>query len=86
MPGWRNTRFDRLVEEAARIADEGRRMELYREADRILVAEEAVVMPLGYAQGRILRKQWVTVPRVPPALLRLKDVVCRARGQGRREM
>jgi ABC-type oligopeptide transport system substrate-binding subunit/class 3 adenylate cyclase len=76
MPGWCNARFDRLVGEAARVADQGKRMALYREAERILVAEEAVVMPLGYAQGRILAKPWVTVPRVPPALLRLKQVVC----------
>jgi oligopeptide transport system substrate-binding protein len=79
MPGWCNTRFDGLVEEAARATDQARRMVLYREADRILVAEESAIMPLGYAQGRILVKPWVSVPMVPPALLRLRDVVCRAR-------
>jgi oligopeptide transport system substrate-binding protein len=77
-PGWHYARFDCLVEEAARVADQGRRMVLYREADRILVAEEAVVMPLGYARGRILAKPWVTVPQVPPALVRLKHVACRS--------
>jgi oligopeptide transport system substrate-binding protein len=85
MPGWRNARFDNLVEEAARVTDQTRRTALYAEADRILVTQEAVVMPLGYAQGRILLKPWVTVPQVPPALLRLKDVVCYGRRQGRRE-
>jgi ABC-type oligopeptide transport system substrate-binding subunit len=74
-PRWHNARFDALVEEAARVADQTRRLELYGEADRILVAEEAVVMPLGYAQGRILAKPWVTIPRVPPVLMRLKHVV-----------
>jgi oligopeptide transport system substrate-binding protein len=74
-PRWRNARFDALVEEAARVADQNRRLELYGEADRILVAEEAVVMPLGYAQGRILAKPWVTIPRVPPVLMRLKSIV-----------
>jgi len=72
---WHNARFDALVGEAARVADQTRRMELYREADRILVAEETVIMPLGYAQGRILMKPWVTMPRVPPVLMRLKHVV-----------
>jgi ABC-type oligopeptide transport system substrate-binding subunit len=76
-PRWHNARFDALVEEAARVTDETRRMELYQEADRILVAQEAVVMPLGYAQGRILVKPWVTIPRVPPALMRLKHIVLR---------
>jgi oligopeptide transport system substrate-binding protein len=75
-PRWHSARFDALVEEAAQITDQKRRMEFYREADRILVAEEAAAMPLGYGRGRVLAKPWVTVPRVPPALLRLKDVVC----------
>jgi len=74
-PRWHSARFDALVEEAARVADQTRRMELYQEADRILVAEEAVIMPLGYARGRILVKPWVTIPRVPPALMRLKHIV-----------
>jgi ABC-type oligopeptide transport system substrate-binding subunit/tetratricopeptide (TPR) repeat protein len=74
-PRWHNARFDALVEEAARVADQTRRMELYQEADRILVAEEAVIMPLSYAQGRILVKPWVTIPRVPPVLMRLKHIV-----------
>jgi ABC-type oligopeptide transport system substrate-binding subunit/tetratricopeptide (TPR) repeat protein len=82
--GWHSARFDALVEEAARIADRKRRMALYREADRILVAEEAVVVPLGYGRGRILVKPWVTVPRLPSALLRLKDVVCSADRRDRR--
>jgi oligopeptide transport system substrate-binding protein len=74
-PGhWHHARFDALVEKAGRIAEQPRRMELYREADRILVAEEAAVMPLGYVRGRILVKPWVTVPRVPPVMMRLKDV------------
>jgi ABC-type oligopeptide transport system substrate-binding subunit len=74
-PRWHNARFDALVEEAARVTDQTRRMELYQEADRILIAEETVIMPLGYAQGRILVKPWVTIPRVPPALMRLKHIV-----------
>ncbi|MFX1265944.1 MAG: ABC transporter substrate-binding protein, partial [Promethearchaeota archaeon] len=75
-PGrWHNRRFDALVEEAARLADQTRRMALYQEADRILVAEEAAIIPLGYGQGRTLVKPWVTIPRVPPALMRFKHVV-----------
>ncbi|MEA3377507.1 MAG: ABC transporter substrate-binding protein [Chloroflexota bacterium] len=84
-PRWHNPRFDALVEQAAQVADGGRRLELYREADRILVAEEAVVMPLGYGRGRILVKPWVALPSVPPALLRLKDVSCCVAGHEERE-
>jgi oligopeptide transport system substrate-binding protein len=80
-PHWHNARFDGLVEEAARVADQTRRLELYGEADRILVAGEAVVMPLGYAQGRILAKPWVTIPRVPPVLMRLKSIFLQREGR-----
>jgi oligopeptide transport system substrate-binding protein len=77
VPRWLNARFDTLVEQAARVTDQHRRIELFQEADRILVCEEAAIMPLFYAQGRILVKPWVTVPRVPPVLLRLQDIILR---------
>ena len=75
VPHWHNAHFDALVEEAAHVADQTKRITLFQEADRILVSEEAVIMPLCYAQGRILVKPWVTMPRVPPALLRFQDIV-----------
>jgi oligopeptide transport system substrate-binding protein len=79
--GWRSARFDALVEEAARVADPARRMALYQEADRILVRDETAIMPLWYAPGRILVKPWVTIPRVPPALLNLKEIILEAEEQ-----
>jgi ABC-type oligopeptide transport system substrate-binding subunit/class 3 adenylate cyclase/ribosomal protein L40E len=72
---WHNARFDSLIEEAARVADQARRIELYQEADGILVRDEAAIMPLGYGQGRVLVKPWVTMPRVPPVQMRLKNIV-----------
>lgn len=83
-PSWHHARFDALVEEAAQVTEGRRRMELYREADRILVAEEAVVVPLGYGFGRILVKPWLSVPSVPPVMLRLKDFVCKMEDRGAR--
>ena len=79
IPRWYNARFDALVEQAASVFDQAKRIALFREADRILVSEEAAIMPIYYAQGRILVKPWVTIPRVPPTLLRLQDVVLQAR-------
>ena len=76
-PRWRHARFDALVEEAARVVDQAARMRLYREADWILVAEEAVIMPLSYGRGRILAKPWVELPQVPCVPMRLKNVVVR---------
>jgi len=76
---WRNAEFDRCVEEAATILDQNRRLDLYRKADHILVAEETVIVPMYYSQGRILAKPWVSIPRIPPAMLKLKEVVIHQR-------
>jgi oligopeptide transport system substrate-binding protein len=55
---WQNEAYDRLVEEARRVTDQGERMKLYRQADRILV-EEAAIMPLIYGRLNMLVKPWV---------------------------
>jgi oligopeptide transport system substrate-binding protein len=78
-PRWHNARFDNLVEEAERVTDHARRMELYQEADRILVVEEAVIMPLTYGQGRVLVKPWVTCPGSFLAPLCLNNLVVERR-------
>ncbi len=59
--GWRHPRLEQLLEEAALTADRVRRLAMYREADRILVNEEAVVVPLSYTAFRDvdLLKPWV---------------------------
>jgi len=59
-PHWHNDRFDALVDKAAQTTDQAHRMALYHEADQILVAEEAVIMPFSYGREPILVKPWVT--------------------------
>jgi oligopeptide transport system substrate-binding protein len=56
--GWRNEAYDRLVEGARRVMDQGERMRMYQQADRILV-EEAPVLPLLYGRLHRLVKPWV---------------------------
>jgi len=55
---WQNEAYDRLVEEARRVTDQGERMKLYGQADRILV-EEAPIMPFAYRRCHLLVKPWV---------------------------
>jgi oligopeptide transport system substrate-binding protein len=74
-PRWKDERFDALVEEGARVLDQGERIQLYQEADRILVSEQAVILPIGYAQGRQLSKPWVRMPEATPQMVRLRDVI-----------
>ena len=55
---WQNESYVQLVEEARRITDQGERIKLYEQADRILV-EAAAVMPLFYWRMHLLVKPWV---------------------------
>jgi ABC-type oligopeptide transport system substrate-binding subunit/class 3 adenylate cyclase len=56
---WQHEKYDRLVEEARRVLDQEQRMDLYSKADRILVVEEAVIIPLTYMWSHLLVKPWV---------------------------
>lgn len=46
--GWGSPRYDALIAAAGRERDEGRRMGLFREAERILVVDEMPIMPVYF--------------------------------------
>ena len=69
---WRNETYARLVEKARRVMDQGERMELYGQADRILV-KEAVIMPLVYRRWHMMVKPWVS--KIPTWVIKWKDVI-----------
>ena len=49
--GWRNRRYDELIHQANRQLDLKRRAELFRQAETVLVAEEAPVAPIYFYAG-----------------------------------
>lgn len=49
--GWRHQQFDQWVEQAASLTKPSERFQLYHQADNLLVAEEAAIVPLYYWQG-----------------------------------
>ena len=49
--GWSNARFDELIAAAARENDRDRRFAIFREAEKILVTDEAPICPLYYYVG-----------------------------------
>jgi len=57
-PAFLGEAYEGLVERARRLTDQEERMSLYREADRMLV-EEAAVVPLTYNRDHWLVKPWV---------------------------
>jgi ABC-type oligopeptide transport system substrate-binding subunit/class 3 adenylate cyclase len=58
--GYSNPRFDELIERASRERDVRRRLELFHEADRLAVAEDAAVIPLSYERDASYVKPWVS--------------------------
>jgi ABC-type oligopeptide transport system substrate-binding subunit len=72
---WQDEAYEGLVEEARCVTDQGERMKVYQEADRILV-EKAAIMPLTYRCFHMLVKPWVRkFPTSAPFWWFLKDVV-----------
>jgi ABC-type transport system substrate-binding protein len=71
---WKNEAFDALVEKARRVTDQGARMELYRQAEKILI-EEAPIMALSYWRQHALLKPWVKLPVSPLGNWLMKDCV-----------
>jgi len=59
LPSWRHGPYLLLLEKADRASDLAQRLELYREAEKILV-EEAVLVPLEYEEEHLMIKPWVT--------------------------
>jgi oligopeptide transport system substrate-binding protein len=56
---WGNDRFDELVDEAARVTDLGKRHDLYVEAEKILVEEDAAIAPIYWYTGVEVTKPYV---------------------------
>jgi ABC-type transport system substrate-binding protein len=80
--GWHHEEYDRSVAQAGRVAAQAERLALYREADRILV-EQAAVLPLGYQRRLLLVKPWVTnYPAVGRHGSFLKDVIIAPHSRG----
>jgi oligopeptide transport system substrate-binding protein len=72
---WQHEVYDRLVEEARRAMDQRERMELYAQADRILV-EEAPILLLFHEGEDLLVKPWVRrYPTSPECLWFWKEVI-----------
>ena len=63
--GWQHTAYDRLVEEARQVTDQKRRIDLFQQADRMLI-EEVPILPLTYGRQHLLVKHWARIPAMSP--------------------
>jgi ABC-type oligopeptide transport system substrate-binding subunit/DNA-binding SARP family transcriptional activator len=58
---WQNEEFDQLFQKAVSMSDLDERLRLYRQADRILM-KEAAILPLFYRVDHYLVKPWLKIP------------------------
>ncbi|MCG3209673.1 MAG: hypothetical protein FOGNACKC_03300 [Anaerolineae bacterium] len=56
--GWHHPQYQQLIEEARHVSDQARRIEMYQQADKLLISEAAVI-PLLYGRRHVLVKPWV---------------------------
>jgi len=57
--GWRSKPYDELLARALAEKDEGKRLELYKAAEKILLNEEVAIVPLQYYDRTLLVKEGV---------------------------
>jgi oligopeptide transport system substrate-binding protein len=57
--GWGNPQYDRLVKMAASEPDLEKRFKIFQKCEKILVEEEAPIVPLYFAKEYILKKEFV---------------------------
>lgn len=78
--GWHDETYLRLVREAGKIANQKKRMEMYRQADRMLVQDQVVIIPIGLgSQTFVLAKPWVKNLKITPnGRILSKDIVINA--------
>ena len=56
--GWRDETYQRLVQDARETTDQQSRIEMYYQADKLLI-ESAALMPFYYLRQHFLIKPWV---------------------------
>ena len=59
LPLYRDEEIVALLGEARTLRDQDERTRLFREVDRLLVAERCALLPLGYPATMLLRRHWV---------------------------
>jgi ABC-type transport system substrate-binding protein/class 3 adenylate cyclase len=58
-PFYRDEEIAELLEQARSLQDQGERMRLYHEIDRLWVAEHAAILPIAYPRALLLWRPWV---------------------------
>ncbi len=58
-PFYRDEEIDELLDRARSAGDQGERMRLYHELDRLWVNEHVAIVPVSYGRAMVVRRPWV---------------------------
>ena len=58
-PFYRDDEIVALLDDARAVQDQGERIRLYQEIDRLWITERTTILPLAYGRRMILRRPWV---------------------------
>lgn len=70
---WKNAEYDKIVEAAAVETNQGKRKELYKRAEKIIVEEDAALIPMYYYAYNTLSKPYLKRTYPPNQRFQLKD-------------
>ena len=77
--GWKNDHYTELVELAAQTPNRSQRMAMYRQADHILVEDEALIIPIWYGGiwllPQLLKRGVKNYHRNPLGYIPFKDII-----------
>jgi len=77
-PFYRDEEIEELLTEARSLKDQGERLRLYHEVDRLWVSEHAAILPLSYSRAMLARRPWVQgLGATPLSQARLDAIVVR---------
>lgn len=66
LTGWSNEKYDNLIKQARAEMDPEKRLELYKEAENIVLYEECVIAPVVYTKSNLFRYKYMkNLPSTP---------------------
>ncbi|MEF9990675.1 MAG: peptide ABC transporter substrate-binding protein [Romboutsia sp.] len=59
LSGWKNDEYDKLIDQARVEMDDAKRIELYKQAEKIALYDDAVVCPTVYVKSNLFRYKYI---------------------------
>ena len=63
--GWSNAKYDHLIKEAANTTDVAKRTDIFKQAEQMLVVDDAVISPLAYRMKNTFRYKYLNRVMTP---------------------